>query len=286
MSEKIGVGIATCGRKPLFEKLFHSLLNCKDQIDHLSICEDTKEDNPNFDNYIIDVTQDKWKGDGSIFRITTDVNLGVAKVKNVCLRHLLEKGCDHIFLIEDDIYIKDNQVFEKYIEASKKSGIQHFNFSQHGLMNKTRDGKPNPKFSVNYGGDTMISFYPHCVGAFSYYSRECLEKVGLMDERYYNACEHVDHTYEIIKAGMHPQFWNFADIANSWEYLGDEEWSLEKSTISSVPNHGEIMNKADQIFVSKHGLLPTHIPQTPYSDVLTTIKEIKNNYEKSDDSNV
>jgi GT2 family glycosyltransferase len=275
---KIGVGIITCGRKEMFDKLFNSLLICKDQIDQLFIIEDTRKPNPDFENYIIESTQDKWKGDNSLVRITTDVNLGVAKSKNYALQHLLNKGCDHIFLIEDDMLIKDSNVFQSYINASKKSGIQHFNFSQHGFANKIRNNVgeiiSNPKITVRYD-NIGISFYQHCVGSFSYYSRKCLEEVGLMDERYYNACEHVDHTYEIIKKGYHSPFWWFADIENSWEYIGDDGWSIETSSICSNPSFTENVKKADNIFLEKHGHVPTQTPISSEEQFLKSLKHLR-----------
>jgi hypothetical protein len=124
-----------------------------------------------------------------------------------------------------------------------------------------------------------LPLYPHCVGAFSYYSRKCLETVGYIDQRYYNACEHVDHTLEVIKRGMHPPFWYFADIENSWEYLGDEEWSREKSTISSNPNHNQMMQDADVIFREKHGCVPGEVKLLGIEEVGKQLKEIKKTYE-------
>jgi glycosyltransferase involved in cell wall biosynthesis len=213
-----------------------------------------------------------------IYIFNNEVNIGVGKSKNKALQYLLDAGCDHIFLIEDDIFIKDPKVFEKYIEASKITGIQHFNFSQHGLVNKSwPDGDPAPRFVVDYGKIT-IPLYPHCVGAFSYYSRKCLETAGLIDEQYFNACEHVDHTLEIIKKGIHPPFWYFADIENSWEYLGDEPWSMSKSTISSNPNHKQMMKDADHIFVKKHGHYPGQTPMVDLDVVGKSLKQIKNEY--------
>jgi len=278
--EKIGVGIVTCGRPELFKKLFDSLQSCKEFIDHLAICEDTLIPNPDHNNYIIGEDKGDWKSDGTLYAITTDENMGVGKSKNNCLRHLISKECEHIFLIEDDIFIKDPSVFERYIKASKVSGIQHFNFSQHGMMNKTFDAfrSPNPRFSVNYTNDITVALYPHCVGAFSYYSQLCLHTAGYIDEDYHNACEHVDHTYEISKAGMHPPFWWFADIENSWEYLGDEEWSIAKSTISSNPKHQQMMADADKIFVKKHGHLPVQTPQNVFEVVGKQISQIKKMY--------
>jgi GT2 family glycosyltransferase len=267
--ETIGIGVITYNRPHLLKKLLESI-NYRNDI-----------------NLVIVNDGDKFECDGwNYYFINNETNFGVARSKNIALRHLLCKGCDHIFLIEDDIFVKNTLVFERYIEASKVTGIQHFNFSQHGRMNKSwPDSSPSPRAIINYG-EITIPFYPHCVGAFSYYSRKCLETVGLIDERYYNACEHVDHTYEIIKAGMHPPFWYFADIENSWDFLGDEEWSIEKSTISSNPNHRQMMIDADKIFAEKHGHLPAQTPLVDTIRVGQSLKEIRNNYGRSNDSNL
>jgi GT2 family glycosyltransferase len=260
--ETIGVGIVTYKRNNLLLKLIGSIP--KNVIDFFIVVDDGGDLKSISNDFI----------DGEI--IINETNFGVGKSKNIALKKLLDYGCDHIFLIEDDIFIKDPLVFEKYIEASKVSGIQHFNYSQHGLGNVTPDfyRNPNPNLIVDYK-TCKIAFYTHCVGAFSYYSRKCLETVGFIDERYYNACEHVDHTYEIIKAGMHPPYWYFADIDNSWEYLGDEKWTRYNSTISCHPNHNQMMKDADEIFISKHGLHPCQIPRY---EINNSLKEIRNKY--------
>jgi glycosyltransferase involved in cell wall biosynthesis len=262
--ERIGVGIVTYNRPHLLQKLLNSLNYCN-FVDLIIVNDGDHIDNLEGWNYYL---------------VNNPTNLGVGKSKNVALRHLLDKGCDHIFLIEDDIFIKDETVFHKYIEASKVSGIQHFNFSQHGVMNKiySLDGvTPNPRLVVDYKS-CKVSLYPHCVGAFSYYSKKCLDKIGLLDERFFNAKEHLDHTYEIIKADMHPPFWWFADIDKSWEYLGDEEWSVMQSTIMSNPNHSDIITQSDKVFINKHGLVPLQIPDTSVESVGAYIKNIKRTY--------
>lgn len=261
-SEKIGIGIVTYNRSHLLKKLLNSLKNSN--FDELIIVNDGAP--IQIDSYGDKIHQNK-------------TNIGVGKSKNIALKYLLDKKCDHYFLIEDDIYLKDPEAFSKYIDASKKSGIQHFNFSQHGMMNKSFDGTktPTPRLIVAFN-DVEVALYPHCVGAFSYYSKKCLDAVGVLDEQYFNACEHVDHTYEIIKAGMHPNFWYFADINESWKYIGDEEWSIQNSTISSSPNHQQIMKDADVIFVKKHGCLPGNIMLASEIDVLKSLKQIKKEY--------
>jgi len=248
---KIGVGIITYNRPELLHKCLNSLIPA--QIDDVVVINDG---NP----LPFDI------GNGKL--IENEINLGVGKSKNKALSYLIEKECDYLFLIEDDIFIKDISVFERYIEASKITGIQHFNFSQHGVMNKSwPGGNPNPRIIIDYG-KIKLPLYPHCVGAFSFYTRKCIDSVGFIDEFYYNATEHLDHTYNIIQHNMHPPFWWFADIENSWQYLGDEEWNIEKSTISSNPKSMEFISRSHNHFLKKH---KHHILDTPDS----TLEELK-----------
>ncbi|MBK5012075.1 hypothetical protein IAE33_003935 [Pseudomonas sp. S60] len=205
-------------------------------------------------------------------------NIGVGKSKNTALQYLLAQGCEHIFLIEDDIFIRDSSAFEAYVEASRRSGVQHLNFSQHGRMNKTSDGAPKPIASVIYDGVETIRLYRHCVGAFSYYSRRSLTECGLMDVNYHNAFEHVDHTLNIINGSMHPPFWYFADIVDSEQYIGDEEWSLEQSTISTSERHQYYVAEAVKIFTGKHGCAPSEFPVASEAEVRESLVRIKKLY--------
>lgn len=260
MSSKIGVGIVTYKRPEYFT-------NCLSSIDKSTV-----------DEMIV-------VNDGTPYDMQIDVpviqhptNMGVGKSKNDALKYLLDRGCNHMFLIEDDIMIQDASVFQKYIQASVVTGIQHFNYSQHGLMNKYPGTDiPNIKKRIEYSSDVSIDLFTHCVGAFSYYSRKCLDHVGLLDEAFYNAFDHVEHTYRIIKANMHPQFWWFADIADSNKYLKDVPWSLSTSTISSRSDHNDLMHAALKSFKHKHNTTPAEIHQTNIEDVAKTLRLIAKN---------
>lgn len=212
----------------------------------------------------------------NVLVIQNETNLGVAKAKNVALKNLMDSGMDHIFMMEDDIIIKNPEIFSKYIELSEETKIQHFNFGLHGLANKNSLGNPRPKQIVEYKKN-KIALYENCVGAFCYYSRKCLEKVGLIDDRFYNAFDHVDHTYQIIKHKMHPEFWWFADLHNSYEYLTDIPWTRETSTISSRNDHNILMTKAINLFKEKNKLGIFELPAYTPEKVKQTLKEIYKN---------
>ena len=272
---KIGVGIITCNRPDYLRNLLNTIPH--DKIDELVVINDGK---PVAD---FDFPVEKW--------IDNPVNLGVGKSKNKAMKHLYDEGCDYIFIIEDDMLIKDLNVFDKYIEAYKKSGIHHFNYGPGSPFNRKQNiqfdlhnrhlldqhSPPNPKMIIEYDKDTKVALYEHTVAMFSFFTREVLEKVGYIDEAYYNAWEHVDHTYRIIKAGYHPPFWWFADIADSDKYLTEAPGAIDNSSIANKSEQWlKNVTEGREIYLKKHGHYPNQPPFVTKETVVSIIKKLKN----------
>ena len=207
--------------------------------------------------------------------ITHDTNKSVGQAKSTSMKYLLDQGCEHIFIMEDDVLIKDENVFDKYIKTSVVTGIKHLNYALQGPANKKgaqgfdnledrakQDDltEPNPRQIVKYTDDIEIALYPNSVGAFSYYNREVLEKIGLFDEVYKNAWEHVDHTLEAYKNGFTTPYWWFADINKSWEYISDIEGTIQNSTIAHTDTWHKNYQNGFLHFKKKHKYGPTEIP--------------------------
>ncbi|WP_051526789.1 glycosyltransferase family 2 protein [Alkanindiges illinoisensis] len=203
--EKIGVAIITYNRPDGLEKLFNSLPH--EFIDCFIIINDGKP-------IVSDIIPAQY--------ISNNIhNLGVGKSKNKALKYLMDNQMDHYFIFEDDVHIINQEIFHAYIQASKTTGIHHFNSALHVAENKKSNGQPNPLIKIIYPNDVKISFYFTCCGVFSYYSKKCLLTVGLMDEQFFNAAEHIDHTLRCSQMNMHSDFWYFADISDSYIYLKD-----------------------------------------------------------------
>lgn len=273
---KIGVGIITCNRLDYLKKLIDTLVPCRQYIDELIIINDG-QDIPTWS-----LPFGTWSDN--------EKNLGVGKSKNRALKYLFDKGCDFLFVIEDDMLIKNPIVFQQYVKASKVSGIQHFNYGPGSPFNRKQNiqfdlhnrhlldqnSEPNPKMILDYGNCIKISLFEHTVAMFSFFTREVLEKVGLYDETYYNAWEHVDHTYMIIKAGFHPPFWWFADLYNSHEYITEAPEAINNS---SIANNNEQWHKnvygGREIYKLKHGHYPNEPPFTSKNKVVQILKNLK-----------
>jgi len=273
---KIGVGIITCDRPDFFTK-------CRDSINHKSY------------NRIVVVNDGHDPVDNARAPvIKTQGREGVGKGKNKALKYLYEKGCDYMFLLEDDMIMLDDSVFDKYIQAHKASGFHHFNygpgspfnrkqtiqnFDLHNRHELDQHSEPNPRLVIDYGDDVKISLFQHTVAMFSFYTREVLDNVGYIDEEYYNAWEHVDHTYNIIKSGYHPPFWYFADIFDSHKYMTEAPQAIDKSSIAGDSEQWKKnVYGGREIYLKKHGHYPNEPPHVSKEETLNIIKQIKKNH--------
>jgi len=272
--EKIGVGIITCNRKDYLVNLLESIANRND-LELVVVNDGDPLEIPGWNYYVIN----------------NETNLGVGKSKNKAMQHLLDKGCDYIFIIEDDMIVLDDTIFEKYIQASKVSGIQHFNYGPGSPFNRKQTisnfdlhnrhlldqhSEPNPKLVIEYGNDIKVSLFEHTVAMFSFFTRKVLEEVGLIDENYYNAWEHVDHTYCIIKAGYHPPFWWFADIYESHKYLTEAPGAIDNSSIANKTEQWEKnVYGGREIYKQKHGHYPNEPPYVTKDQVIQKLKDIR-----------
>lgn len=279
MKSKIGVAVITHERLDYLKNLLYSLTPCFDSIDEFVIINDGKS--------IKDLTLVKG------VLIDNLVNLGVGKSKNKAMQHLLDAGCDYIFIIEDDMLILDKDIFNKYIQASKVSGIKHFNYGPGSPFNRVQTiknfdlhnrhlldqhSKPNPKLIVDYK-DLKIALYEHTVGMFQFFTRDVLEEVGLIDDKNFtSAFDHVDQTYRIIKAGYHPPFWWFADIDESWKYITEAPDAIKNSVIAKDETKWmQEVNRAREAYKAKHNHYPNQPPYVSKEQVIETLKQLKQN---------
>ena len=263
--DKIGIGIVTCNRPKFFLKCFRSIPS--DYL--LAVVNDGSD--------FADIN--KLQQERSFTYFHNEQNIGVGRSKNKLFRYLLGSDCNHIFIIEDDIIIKNAKVFDEYIRLAKRTGLHHFNFGYHGPANKgnVSGGTPTPRYIFDYG-DIKLAINAHSVGAFCYYTKELLEKVGLIDEDYTNAFEHVDHDYRIAKAGYCTPYWNWPDLANSMDYLDEVECSEKSSAIRPRTDWMENIQKGAKLFKEKHGYLPAWqgcVPDTSKEDLIKFLKERK-----------
>jgi len=234
---KIGLGVLTYNRPEYFKQ-------CLEGIDkHLNKVVDVLE-------VYEDKSDDKYREEYDKIYQTSPHHLGltipdkhtyIAIGKNHLLKSLMEKGCDWLFLVEEDVVPQSEKAVTGYLEAAKLSGIEHLNFHAHGPLNVT---------PVLQG--EVITLWPNLVGAWSMYSRKCIETVGYMDEKFVNAIEHVEHTQRIVMAGLSTPMYQFADATGSEEWIKEIPGSLNTSTIRNDPHNQERYLEAVKYWQEKY----------------------------------
>lgn len=245
-----GVAISTYNRQDYLQDLLDTLPF--DRVDHVVV---VKDGGHNY-NFV----------DDRVEYVELAGNHGVATSKNFGLALLLKAGVEHIFLLDDDVIIKNDDVFDAYINTANHTGIHHLLFSKIDNNN------------INYTDNTHIDLHARCCGAFMYMHSGVVKHVGDFDQRFVNAYEHIDFYYRCEHAGLVPKFWWFPDMHKSDQYLMDHPHN--KSTISGSPQYNNNVSLSTNHFVNKHKHHVNQIPFTDLNHVLADMKRIKANYSR------
>ena len=134
-----------------------------------------------------------------------ETSLGIVASKNASLTALMDAGCEHLFLWDDDAWpIADNWHLP-YIESPEPHLA--YQFLDLAGTNKLKD------MAVLYRDDKHIA-YTGQRGVMLYYHRSAIEKVGGFDPVYGRGMyEHPDLALRIYNAGL--STWAFADVVGS-----------------------------------------------------------------------
>lgn len=259
VSSGIGVAIITYNRPEYYKKVLEKIP--RHMIDNLVIVNDGELVYTN-DNDAEMVIQHNRK-------------LGVSVSKNHAIKFLIDKfNCEHLFLIEDDILIKRDDVFEAYIKAANSTGIHHLCYE------KVAGNEKSLKYVLEQPDGVKIGFYHNPQGAFMYVNANLIKKLGYFDENYLNAFEHIDFAYNLIQKNVAPPFWYFPDLLNSEEYLTDIEGSSQNSSITNKEGYNENWQKSAQYFVKKWGVFTNKIIDDGVNKLKDSLIFLQTNYSR------
>lgn len=252
---KIGVGVITCNRDHFLKKCLNSI---PDYIDELVVVNDGNS------------LPDEIKIKGTLIQNSEGKQVG--ECKNIAMKHLLDKGCDYIFTLEDDIVIKDPQTFKNYIKAREETGLEHFNFGFSQRENLSPDLKPIYKKTIKYKTSSIV-LTPNILGALTFYTKKALQTIGLHHYKFNKG--HGDHpelTYRAWKHGFTTPFWWFADIYGSWDMI---ENLSNMGSDSVVRNQNDMMKnfkEACDVFKELHGVNMLEVPLESEQSVVKFLK--------------
>ena len=257
ISGKIGVGITTYNSENYFQTLYKSLQNSK--IDELVVVNGGKPYTESYDC--------KW--------IQDSVNRYPSACRNDCVQYLLSKGCEHIFLIEDDMIVTNSDIFEEYIKHSKASGLLYLCF----VSTSWNSGEPNkrtPDTIVQYTPKLSLSFYKNMCNEFTYHHYTCFKNHGLYDPNLRDLFD-VDMVYRQSKTNSKVSpFWWFADITNSDNFIKNNPVATSRlQTERPDGSREQVIGKMYEYFRTKHNLNVGEIPVTSKEDLIKFLKQTK-----------
>lgn len=203
-------------------------------------------------------------------------NISVAIAKNSLIRKMRENEENkYIFILQGDIEIADNTVFEKYIDTATVTGLWGcLSYGGHGYRNRTSEGVVSPSDSIEYDG-AIIDIYTNSESAFTLYHRNIFREIGFFDERFADGTEYIDHYCQQYVKGIAPPFWCFPDIHESWKYINDTSIFDNRDVIR---NGG--YTKGWELFKQKRNMYPIQIPKSTKDKVIEILAGIEKNYGK------
>lgn len=211
--------------------------------------------------------------------------VGIAK--NIGLRRAKKDGYKYLFLVEDDILIKDNKVWEEYILTAADSGLwtAQLSYGVHGGIaggNVASDGSPKRRAVIDYTVK-KVDLYLYSFQALTLIHGDHLTDSVFFKETYSNAAEHLDqHQTVFLKEhkGL-PIMWH-PDIHNSFLYISDQDANHDSSVIRKSPDFNKNFSDAWGEFKERFGYYPQNAPVFSQENVLHMLTDIEGNFaEKS-----
>lgn len=263
---KKALGIVTCKRPEYFKEIIET--TPFDSVDRVYVFDSSPDD----EKYVPE--SDKY----TLLKSEGQATVGFAK--NRLWEKMMEDGMDHLYLQEGDVKIEDHNVFDLYLETAKQSGVWgSLSHAWHGKANKDKAGLPLVKNSIDYDGGVGIDFCQNGAAAFTYHHANVLKHIGVMDEFYQNAWEHLDHYYRVYKARLGTHWWWFPDAKDSINYLSElDDGDLSGSVIRQDPKWQENILSGSQHFKKKFGFGPIQVPQTDAEEVLDRMDYLATQY--------
>lgn len=204
------VVITTYNRENLFWDSYNSI--DQEKVDVL-IVQDGSKNHPYSQRF----------NDLKVEKIIKETQRGIGHSKKKATAYALENKYEHIFIVEDDVKVSNNEVWDFCINFSKRTGLKHFNWNtaQPNILKKT--------FEIS---GEEVSIHQNVQGSFSYFHKTTFDHCE-WDDYYKNAYEHVDIEYQLIKKRLLPPFWNFASPIKLNEYLVSDDGGISTITANN-----------------------------------------------------
>lgn len=265
--EQTVLGIVTCNRKEMFEECVASI--DRDAVDRIIVI-------------VAGNDYGTYPEGLEIFKCKTSPT-PVGAAKNILIREMRKNPKYQFhFLMEDDIKILNNDVFQVYIETALDSGLGfgQLSYALHGGvagMGVRPDGIPDKLATVEYTKH-KVDFYRPSFAAFTLFFSKTWEHVPGFDENYVNAGEHIHLYRQLYAKHLGLPMKAHADIFNSFEYLADIDSNHEKSAIRNAPKFKENFLNAWKLYKKHWGVMPHEEPEVDKNQLIHILNDLEERF--------
>lgn len=159
--------------------------------------------------------------------IQHEKNLGAAQSRIDGIQYLQNKKIEHIFIIEDDMLIKNKDIFEAYINASLETGLKYLCFCSNAHGNG-EPGNRTPAEIVEYKNN-KIAFYREMNNEFTYHHASVFNSLGYYNTAYKHLWD-VEFVYRVLTSEQFGcGFRYFPDIVDSDNFIKNHPQSINNS---------------------------------------------------------
>lgn len=213
---KVGLGMMTWKRPAMFRECLHSVIwHLEDLLDAVIVIQDGGE------CYVPPLPEGWHLSDHGD-------NEGWGESKNEGLDYLLNAGCDHLFMIEDDTLVTSSRAVTGYVDAHLASGLHYMTAHPWGETSTAMVEQDGP-----------VTYWAYVGSWWTYMSRH-----GYTTGGGYN------RTMGGIMGDIElPQRWKRLGLTSGWGRLpdatGSQDWvtprclTIEQSTIANEPGWKE-----------------------------------------------
>lgn len=136
-----------------------------------------------------------------------DLDGNISKSKNKVLKDCLRSDKNYFFLIENNCKVLDDSVYDKFTDVSQKTGIETLMWGEGGVNRR-----------LPFDDDPYIDYYTDFATAFTMYTRNAIETVGLFDDKMSpNTWQELEHAKRIGDKELSTPFGMFASPKNITE---------------------------------------------------------------------
>jgi len=214
---KVGIAILATDRIHCTMRLIESMIKYDGGVSHdICVFDDSSKSSDELERYIETLAfQPKQQRFNSVDYIKTGSRIGIAKNTNEALKHL--KDYDYKFIFNQDMIVKSDGWVSHYIDASQKTGIQHFCFNQKKLWGAQTSKRPFRNQNINGVDIITIDKNPH--GCLLFLTNAVFDIVGYFDSKLFNSYGYSHHLWSHSVSHSNIQISGIHDTVDSNKYF-------------------------------------------------------------------